>query len=115
MAVGADLFVTAPTYSNGDADAGDEILLEDGYAPGEASYTESTSLFGKLKLESNFLIYEDLINSGSVDKRINIYSRFDAKYIIGNYTSENFNVHERGDKYFPEGLRDSVAQHVVLE
>ena len=70
---------------------------------------------GKLKAESDFLIYEDLINSGSVDKRINIYSRFDAKYIVGNLTTENFNVHERDGTYFPEGLQDSVAQHVVLE
>ena len=48
-------------------------------------------------------------------KRINIYSRFDAKYIVGNYTTSNFNVHERANKYFPEGRRDHVAQHAVLE
>lgn len=115
MAVGADLFVTAPTYSNGESDEGDEILLEDGLPPSDGDYTSTTSLMGKLKAESNFLIYEDLINSGSVDKRINIYSRFDAKYIVGNLTTENFNVHERDGTYFPEGLQDSVAQHVVLE
>ena len=115
IAVGDNLFVTAPTYSNGDSDAGDEILLEDGLPPSDGDYTSTTSLMGKLKAESNFLIYEDLINSGSVDKRINIYSRFDAKYIVGNLTTENFNVHERDGTYFPEGLQDSVAQHVVLE
>jgi hypothetical protein len=110
IAVGDNLFVTAPTYSNGDSDAGDEILLEDGLPPSDGDYTSTTSLMGKLKAESNFLIYEDLIN-----KRINIYSRFDAKYIVGNLTTENFNVHERDGTYFPEGLQDSVAQHVVLE
>ena len=89
---------------------GDALLMEDG-----DTGSGSSSLMGTMLVESDFLIYEDLINSTSVDKRINIYSRFDAKYIVGNLTTEHFNVHERDGTYFPEGLQDNVAQHVVLE
>ena len=87
---------------------GDEVLVEDGT-------TDATSAMGKLKIENDYLLYEDLINTGSDYKRINIYSRFDAKYIVGNYTTSNFNVHERANKYFPEGRSDHAAQHAVLE
>jgi len=87
---------------------GDELLVEDGTST-------AASTMGKLKIENDFLLYEDLINTGSNYKRMNIYSKFDAKYIVGNYTSQTFNVHERANKYFPEGRIDGVAQHVVLE
>ena len=87
---------------------GDEVLVEDGT-------TDATSAMGKLKIENDYLLYEDLINTGSDYKRINIYSRFDAKYIVGNYTTSSFNVHERANKYFPEGRSDHAAQHAVLE
>ena len=87
---------------------GDEVLVEDGT-------TDATSAMGKLKIENEYLLYEDLINTGSDYKRINIYSRFDAKYIVGNYTTSSFNVHERANKYFPEGRSDHAAQHAVLE
>ena len=46
---------------------------------------------------------------------MNIYSRHDAKYIVGDFTTETFNIHNRGNKYFPEGVLDAVAQHTVLE
>ena len=69
----------------------------------------------KFKIENDYLLYEDLINQGSDYRRINIYSKNDAKYIVGNYTTSTFNVHERANKYFPEGRSDRVAQHVVLE
>ena len=86
---------------------GDELLVEDGT-------TDATSTMGKLKIENDYLLYENLINTGSnYRERMNIYSKFDAKYIVGNYTTQTFNVHERANKYFPEGRIDGVAQHVL--
>jgi hypothetical protein len=86
---------------------GDELLVEDGTST-------ATSTMGKLKIENDYLLYENLINTGSdYRERINIYSKFDAKYIVGNYTTQTFNVHERANKYFPEGRIDGVAQHVL--
>lgn len=99
-----------------DAGSGEDVILnEDGTELLLETSATDLSLMGKIKIEDDYLLYEDLINTGSDYKRINIYSRFDAKYIVGNYTTSNFNVHERANKYFPEGRRDHVAQHAVLE
>ena len=90
---------------------GDELLAEDGT-------NAATSSIGKLIIESEFLLYEDLINTGigqEPNRKMNIYSRHDAKYIVGDLTTTTFNIHNRGNKYFPEGVLDAVAQHTVLE
>jgi hypothetical protein len=89
---------------------GDELLAEDGT-------NAATSSIGKLIIESEFLLYEDLINTERerYNSKMNIYSRHDAKYIVGDFTTETFNIHNRGNKYFPEGILDAVAQHTVLE
>ena len=90
---------------------GDELLAEDGT-------NAATSSIGKLIFESEFLLYEDLINTGigqEPNRKMNIYSRHDAKYIVGDLTTTTFNIHNRGNKYFPEGVLDAVAQHTVLE
>ncbi len=90
---------------------GDELLAEDGT-------NAATSSIGKLKIENEFLLYEDLINTGigqEPNRKMNIYSRHDAKYIVGDLTTTTFNIHNRGNKYFPEGVLDAVAQHTVLE
>ena len=99
-----------------DAGSGEDVILnEDGTELLlETSGDDEISLMGKLKIESDYLLYENLINTGSnYRERMNIYSKFDAKYIVGNYTTQTFNVHERANKYFPEGRIDGVAQHVL--
>ena len=90
---------------------GDEILTEDGTF-------DATSAIGKIMIESDFLLYEDIINTGigqDPNAKINIYSRTDAKYIVGDLTTSSFNIHNRGNKYFPEGIIDTATQHTVLE
>ena len=86
---------------------GDDLLAEDGTSAAD-------SAIGKIIIESEFLLYEDHINTG-IGHKINIYSRHDAKYIVGDFTTETFNIHNRGNKYFPEGISDAVAQQIVLE
>ena len=100
-----------------DSGSGEDVILnEDGTEVLlETSGDDEISSMGKFKIENDYLLYEDLINQGSDYRRINIYSKNDAKYIVGNYTTSTFNVHERANKYFPEGRSDRVAQHVVLE
>ena len=90
---------------------GDDLLVEDGTS-------NATSAIGKFSAENDFLLYEDIINTGtgqSPNAKMNIYSRHDAKYIVGDLTTTTFNIHNRGNKYFPEGILDAVAQHIVLE
>ena len=98
----------------------DGFLLEDGVSDllAEDGTNAATSSIGKLIFESEFLLYEDLINTGigqEPNRKMNIYSRHDAKYIVGDLTTTTFNIHNRGNKYFPEGVLDAVAQHTVLE
>jgi hypothetical protein len=97
----------------------DGFLLEDGVSDllAEDGTNATTSSIGKLIIESEFLLYEDLINTERerYNSKMNIYSRHDAKYIVGDFTTETFNIHNRGNKYFPEGILDAVAQHIVLE
>ena len=116
VATGLDQYTIAPKYSSGEAvsgDDGDDILLEDGIAPGDGSYTSSTSAHGFLLAESDRFVYED--NTSLNRKGIPYWQKEEAKYIVKSSNSTSFTVGGAGhSNYLPVGLHDFNTEAFVL-
>ena len=94
--------------TDGSADDGDEILLEDGYDPTDGNYTASTSLNGAIIAEAGRVLQEDELaptDAGyqldfSDNGKLVIHQSEDHKYMVTSVNSTAFTVQTQNNGEF---------------
>ena len=99
--------------TDGSADAGDELLLEDGFAPTDGSYSGTSSTLGRLIKESDSILFED--STHNIGDKVFIHQKTEAFYQVSSVNSTAFTVANTLFDMIPAKLHDFNTEHYNLE